>query len=447
MQLRCLPVALLSVAPLLTSSARAQGNDLFALGDEFSDPARAAEWTRRHVSEGLGFDPLEVFELSGAAAPGALRLVPHTVTWFAGYKGPLVYKLVDGDFAFTTSVSISNRAGTGLPSSTYSLGGLMLRAPTASLAQPEDYVFLSLGFSDLQHWPQAGPGAHFEVKSTNDGVSQLEATAAGPSTAQLQLARIGAAVIALYRRPGEPWVVHRRFARADLPSTLQAGLVAYTDWRKCESYSAQFHNTHLLTSGLSSDPSTQPSLPFTPDLEARFDYARFQRVAAPPGFDALSASDAQLLALLGDNALALHTSYCTATTSSQGCASTLSASGTASAASGAGYVLRASALDGQRSGLIFYGLSGATATPWGPSGWLCVKAPTQRTSSQSSGGSPGACDGELTLDWNAFVASHPTALGAPWQGGETCFTQAWWRDPPSAKSTALSNGWAFVVSP
>jgi len=447
MQLHNLALALLSGASLITQHAHAQTNDLFALGDEFSDAARAVEWTQRHLFEGLGFDPLEVFELNGAAAPGALRLVPHTVTWFAGYKGPLVYKLVDGDFAFTTSVSISNRAGSGLPSSTYSLGGVMLRAPTASLAQPEDYVFLSIGFTDLQHWPQAGAGAHFEVKSTDNGVSQLEATAAGTPLAQLQLARIGAAVIALYRRPGEPWVVHRRFGRADLPSTLQAGLVAYTDWRKCETYSAQFHNTHLLSSALSSDPSSQPALPFAPDLDARFEFARFQRVNAPLGFDALTASDAQLLELLGDNALALHTSYCTATTSSQGCASTLSATGVASAANAASYVLRASALDGQRSGLLFYGFSGATATPWGPSGWLCVKAPTQRTSSQSSGGALGACDGQLTLDWNAFVAGHPAALGAPLQGGETCFAQAWWRDPPSAKSTALSNAWAFVVTP
>jgi len=447
MQLRNLVLALLSGACFLTPDADAQANDLFALGDEFSDPARASEWTRRHQAEGLNFDPLEVFELDGAAAPGALRLVPHTVTWFASYKGPLVSKLVDGDFALTTRVSISNRAGTGLPSSTYSLGGVMLRAPTASLAQPEDYVFLSLGFADLQHWPQAGPGAHFEVKTTDNGASQLEVTSAGAPLAELQIARIGAAVITLYRRPGQQWVVHRRFARADLPSTLQAGLFAYTDWRKCETYTAQFHNTHLLSSALSSDPSSQPALPFAPDLDARFDFARFQRLVAPPGFNALAASDAQLLALLGENALALHTSYCTATTSSQGCTGTLSASGAANAASGAGYLLRASAVDGQRSGLIFYGLSGEAATPWGPNGWLCVKAPTQRTTSQSSGGAAGACDGELTLDWNAFIAAHPAALGAPWQGGETCFAQAWWRDPPSAKSTALSNAWAFVVTP
>lgn len=447
MQPRSLHLALLSAAPLLAPAARAQDNDLFALGDEFSDPARASEWTQRHQTEGLPFDPLELFELSGPAAPGALRLVPHTVTWYAGYKGPLVYKLVDGDFALTTSVAISNRAGSGLPASTYSLGGLMLRAPTASLAQPEDYVFLSIGRTDSQHWPQAGAGAHFEVKSTDDGVSQLEASAAGAPLAELQLARFGSAVIALYRRPGEAWVVHRRYDRADLPSTLQAGLVAYTDWRKCETYSAPFHNTHLLSSALSSDPSSQPALPFAPDLDARFDFARFQRVFAPHGFDALAASDAQLLALLGDNALALHTSYCTATTSSQGCAGTLSATGAASAGSGASYVLRASAVDGQRSGLVFYGFSGTTATPWGPTGWLCVKAPTQRTANQTSGGALGACDGELTLDWNAFAASHPTALGAPLQGGETCFAQAWWRDPPSAKSTALSNAWAFVVTP
>ncbi len=448
MHTRQSPTAFAFVAvALLPLAAPAQSNDLFPLSDEFSDASRAAEWTHRHAAEGVGFDPLEVWELDGASAPDAMRLVPYTVSWFAGYKGPLVHKQASGDFAFTTRVTISNRAGTGLPSSTYSLGGIMLRAPTASLAQAEDYVFLSLGYVDPLHWPAAGPGPHFEVKTTDDGVSTLEGTAANVFEAQLQLARIGDAVIALYRRPNEAWVVHRRFARADLPATLQAGIVAYTDWRKVETYTPAFHNSNLLAPPIAGDPSTQPGLAFEPDLDARFEYARFQRVVAAPGFDALTASDTELLALLGENANATQATYCTATTSSNGCVASLSGSGTASASGVGSYWIRASGVDGQRAGLVFYGLSGASAAPWGASGFLCVKAPTQRTGSQSSGGTGLACDGELALDWNAFVAGHGGALGGPFQGGETVWAQAWWRDPPSAKSTALSDGLAFVVAP
>ncbi len=439
--------AALALLALVGATASAQSGELFALGDEFSDAARASEWTQRHAAEGLGFDPLEVFELDGPTAPGALRLVPHTVTWFAGYKGPLVYKTVAGDFAFTTRVAVSNRAGTAQPGSDYSLAGVMLRAPTQALADPEDFVFLSLGYTDVNQWPQAGPGPHFEVKTTDNGASILEATAANVSSAELQIARIGAAVITLYRRPGESWVVHRRFARGDLPSTLQAGLVAYTDWQKVASYTPQFHNTHLLAPPIPGDPSSQPWRPFQPDLDARFDYARFQRIVAPPGFDALTASEAELLALLGDAANPTHASYCTATTSSNGCTATMSASGVASASNAAPFVIRAQGVDGLRAGLVFYGVNGASSAPWGSSGWLCVKAPTQRSGANSSQGTAGACDGELALDWNAFIAARPGALGQPFSGGETVWAQAWWRDPPSAKTTALSEGLVFVVTP
>lgn len=437
----------LLISLFVAPHARAQSNDLFPLSDEFTASSSAGAWTHRHAAEGLGFDPLEVWEIDGAAASGSMRLVPHTVTWYASYKGPLVYKQASGDFALTTRVSITNRAGAGLPSATYSLGGLMLRAPTASLAQPEDYVFLSLGYTDVQHWPAAGPGPHFEFKTTDNGLSVLEGTAADVFEAQLQLARIGSVVIALYRRPNESWTVHRRISRPDLPASLQAGIVAYTDWRKVESYTPAFHNSNLLAPPIAGDPSTQPGLPFQPDLDARFDYARFQRIVAPPGFDALSASDAELLALLGDNANATQANYCTSTTSSNGCAASLSGVGVPSGSGAGSYVLQASGVDGQRAGLVFYGVEGASAAPWGASGWLCVKAPTQRTPSQSSGGSAGACDGGLMLDWSAFVASHPGSLGSPFLGGETVWAQAWWRDPPSAKATALSNGLAFVTTP
>lgn len=33
---------------------------------------------------------------------------------------------------------------------------------------------------------------------------------------------------------------------------------------------------------------------------------------------------------------------------------------------------------------------------------------------ESSGGPANACDGALSLDWNAFRGAHPAALGAPW---------------------------------
>ncbi len=143
-----------------------------------------------------------------------------------------------------------------------------------------------------------------------------------------------------------------------------------------------------------------------------------------------------------------NSNYCTAGTSSNGCVATLSGSGTPDANAGSGFKLSASNVDGQRSGLIFYGVSGRVAFPWGAgSSWLCVKSPTQRTAPQNSGGTSGACNGVLSIDWNAFIAANPGALGAPFSGGDVVQAQAWCRDPPSSKSTSLSDALEFVVQP
>jgi hypothetical protein len=145
------------------------------------------------------------------------------------------------------------------------------------------------------------------------------------------------------------------------------------------------------------------------------------------------------------------TTYCTAGTTTHGCVPSITAAGNASASAGSGYTITVTNVEGQKSGLIFYGMSnvGWTPTPWanGSSSYLCVKAPTQRTHAQNSGGTINACDGVLTIDWNAFIAATPGAVGAPFHGGETVWAQAWFRDPPAPKTTNLSNGLQFVVQP
>jgi hypothetical protein len=66
---------------------------------------------------------------------------------------------------------------------------------------------------------------------------------------------------------------------------------------------------------------------------------------------------------------------------------------------------------------------------------------------QTSGGTLNACDGTLSIDWNAFIAANPTSLGCPYSGGETVWAQGWFRDPPSPKTTNLSNALQFTVQP
>jgi len=140
--------------------------------------------------------------------------------------------------------------------------------------------------------------------------------------------------------------------------------------------------------------------------------------------------------------------YCTAGTSGAGCAAALTAVGVPRASATSGFVLQANQVEGQRQGLIFYGVSGRIALAWGlNSGFYCVKQPTQRTPPQSSGGSLGQCNGALAFDWSAFVAATPAALGAPFVAGDTVQAQAWYRDPPSPKSTLFSDALEFVLCP
>jgi hypothetical protein len=53
----------------------------------------------------------------------------------------------------------------------------------------------------------------------------------------------------------------------------------------------------------------------------------------------------------------------------------------------------------------------------------------------------------FSLDWNAFRATHASALGQPFVAGDSVWAQAWFRDPPSPKTTQLSDALAFSVCP
>ncbi len=140
--------------------------------------------------------------------------------------------------------------------------------------------------------------------------------------------------------------------------------------------------------------------------------------------------------------------YCTAGTTSHGCSAHIQGIGAPSASGASAYTLSVSGIEGAALGLIYYGVGGRAAAPWGAgASFVCVKSPTQRTSTQSAGGSSGACNGAFSLDWNAFVATHPAALGVPFSAGQLVQAQAWFRDPPSPKSTAFSDALEFAFCP
>lgn len=140
--------------------------------------------------------------------------------------------------------------------------------------------------------------------------------------------------------------------------------------------------------------------------------------------------------------------FCTAGTTSSGCVATLTSTGSPSVAQSSGFSIQAASVEGQKQGLFFYGVSGEVAFPWGTtSSWFCVKTPTQRFALQNSGGTPGQCDGALSVDFLSYVSSTPWALGAPFSAGDNVWMQAWFRDPPSSKTTMLTDGLFFAMQP
>lgn len=141
--------------------------------------------------------------------------------------------------------------------------------------------------------------------------------------------------------------------------------------------------------------------------------------------------------------------YCTAGTSGNGCQPTINASANPSAAYASACSIQVSGLDGQRNGAIFYGLQPFPQLWCFSSGtsYLCVQVPTYRSAAQSSGGTVGACDGSMALDWNAFMQASPNALGQPWLIGDKAYFQCWYRDPSSCRFSSMSNAVELTVGP
>ena len=139
------------------------------------------------------------------------------------------------------------------------------------------------------------------------------------------------------------------------------------------------------------------------------------------------------------------TSYCTAGTTTNGCNALISSTGSASRSLASGFDVSVLGVEGEKQGLVFFGMSGGKAMPWGTgTSYFCVKGPSTRTNVQGSGGNSGQCDGTFALDFNAWMAANPAK--APPPGGQV-WMQSWFRDPPAPKSTSLSDALTFSVCP
>ena len=137
---------------------------------------------------------------------------------------------------------------------------------------------------------------------------------------------------------------------------------------------------------------------------------------------------------------------CAAGPSSNGCTPTLTTTGSPSLSLSQGFVIGSSQLPAQRSALVLYGTSCGIEQPWATS-TRCVGSPVQRTLALSTGGSPGACDGSLGLDFHVWRTTQPHALGVPFHPGDAVWVQVWYRDPGSPLGSNFSPGLRFLCCP
>ena len=123
----------------------------------------------------------------------------------------------------------------------------------------------------------------------------------------------------------------------------------------------------------------------------------------------------------------------------------------AASAASSGFTVSAANTRNQKAGLLLYGVTGRSATPF-QGGYLCVQSPVRRTPGVNSGGTPlpaSDCSGVHSIDMNAFA--HGALGGSPLPAltvaGTIVDCQWWGRDPgfPAPDNTSLSEGLEYVV--
>jgi len=144
------------------------------------------------------------------------------------------------------------------------------------------------------------------------------------------------------------------------------------------------------------------------------------------------------------NACHRPSTYCTAKVNSQGCTPVIDFTGTPSASAPGAFLISATNVINQKSGVLFYGLTPA-AIPF-QGGMRCATGALRRTAIQSSGGNPlpADCSGTLSFDMNARIQSGVDAALVP---GTAVFAQYVYRDPPASFGAGLTDAVAFTICP
>jgi len=161
--------------------------------------------------------------------------------WYQGATKSLVYQLVTASAFKVTTTAHPRKASAAdsLPTKDLHVGGLMVRNPSSSGGNTENYVFLMVGHSENNNG-MVHQGVEF--KTTANGCSDWKEPDWGSSAderdADLRICRIGAAFRMYKRVPGAAsWTAAEPpsgcagntlssgvLMRSDLPETIQVGL-------------------------------------------------------------------------------------------------------------------------------------------------------------------------------------------------------------------------------
>ncbi|WP_235297932.1 hypothetical protein [Portibacter marinus] len=249
-----------------------------ALNDEFNSPCNLSNWQNITQIEGWmtpGGQPAEHLEEHDISFtyPGELYMMPWTSSWYANWRGVLLFKEISGNFIVTTHITVTQRDGDALPpSSDYSLAGLMIRTPTG-IFNPinggpsgiQNYIFAAMG--------RATSSTQFqlEIKTTRNGASMLgiQNIGAGNNDIYMRMVRKDSVVVVLSSEDNLNWRLRERFLRPDFPDTVQMGFVTYTDWDNVSAVGWQEQNNNILN-------NNYDARPWDPDLIGRFEFARFE---------------------------------------------------------------------------------------------------------------------------------------------------------------------------
>jgi len=168
--------------------------------------------------------------------------------------------------------------------------------------------------------------------------------------------------------------------------------------------------------------------------------------AALVALNAPPALAAPLVAIAPQPAAVSCVNYCTAGTSTNGCVASMSCSGVPSLSALSGFVLTTSGLEGQKNARMRVSLTARNAIPWaaGSSSFLCIKAPHLNLGGvQNSGGTLGACDGVIQVDFLTWAIAQAWPLAV----GSNVWVQTFYKDPPAPKTINLSDALEFTIVP